>query len=68
MKENIDTAGNKLHNEIFQCPYCEVDSAGNHQSDCLFWINKIADESVGVLPVKEYKIKMKVVILGVEQG
>ena len=58
-----DSAGNELYDKIIQCPYCEIDTAGNHQSDCYFWINKIADESVGILPTEEYKIKMKFILV-----
>ena len=62
-----DSAGNELHNEIVQCPYCQMDTAGNHYSDCPFWINKITDSSVGILTTEEYKVKMKFIIVEEEK-
>lgn len=65
--ERIDTAGNKLP-EIVQCPYCNVNTAGNHEPDCPFYINKLANEAIGVTPTKEIEVKMKFVIVEREES
>lgn len=32
-----DTAGNEIRTTIEMCPYCTLDTGGQHQSDCPFY-------------------------------